>query len=268
MCAGYGGEIQGNRVNRPAPVCGHESKVFHRVRLEAKPPRTTEKASKALRSKRTTVSRWLCFSANSVLDSSFVPHTAMPARLPWGNSWCPRIPQSVVSGGSAGAGLPVCEPRVRAGAALRPSRSIMSPSTAVMPVSGRSCSAQACDWSGWRVGRVQRIRSTSRHWTRIASVFEPARGHHDRCGNASCPTFLDPAMAVGRALVAGGCSGNGRDESGRRGRRLAGPVRGRFTPSLPSPAQGAGEGCFLRWVRVGRWREPRRGRAGLSAVRR
>ena len=49
---------QGNRVNDPALVCGHESKVSHRVHREAKPPRTTEKASKALRAKRTAVSRW------------------------------------------------------------------------------------------------------------------------------------------------------------------------------------------------------------------
>ncbi len=45
-------------MNDPAPACGHESKVSHRVRREAKPPRTTEKAFKALRAKRTTVSLW------------------------------------------------------------------------------------------------------------------------------------------------------------------------------------------------------------------
>ena len=87
MAAGKsaGGRALGNRVNDPAPVCGHESKVSHRVRREAKPPRATENASKALRAKRTTASRW--FSVALLLGElgvgfSFAPHTAMLAVRP------------------------------------------------------------------------------------------------------------------------------------------------------------------------------------------
>jgi hypothetical protein len=89
---------QGNRVNDPAPVCRHESKVSHRVRREAKPPKTTEKASNALRAKRIKVTsvvlggfasrRTRCWNLPLLHSRRCWPVRPL-ARLPCHPAYCP-----------------------------------------------------------------------------------------------------------------------------------------------------------------------------------
>ena len=87
------------------------------------------------------------------------------------------------------------------------------------------------------------------------------------CAGGRCDLASLGSRRVMRVERWGAAAAGGWLKSGRRGRRLAGPVRGSFTPSLPPP-RTARERGFLRWVRVGRWPVPRRGRTGLPAVRR